>query len=374
MIQLRLLAAVALGVAATTACAMPLKSVAPPSAIIHVGDRDDDDASGSYQVDVRQYGANGKGQRDDTAAFRNAVKAVPVGGVLLIPPGKYRVSDTIVINKAMKISGSGLGSQVFQSATNKSLFRVQNVNGLIFKDLYLGSAGQGAGVSLLELVNSHHNRIDNITMLGGGYGLYLKGSLLNTIVDLRSGTNFQGFFGATSRTQTWVYGEPFNSIAVNANTFIAPVLEGGTNGIIIRDGTGQGSLNVTGGSIEGVSGVGLTLDGTFLPSSLTGIHFEANGGADLIVQNSSNLRVSAILSLTNVQLTGNTKNVTVTDSIIEYMTIEASTHRIRVNNITTGLSAACPHTGITNNNNGVSPYDGSPNVIISMVGINCYNL
>jgi hypothetical protein len=52
-----------------------------------------------------------------------------------------------------------------------------------------------------------------------------------------------------------------------------------------------------GGTIEGVSGTGLSLTGTFLPSSITGLHFEANGQADILVNNSSNIRLAAIASV-----------------------------------------------------------------------------
>ena len=134
------------------------------------------------------------------------------------------------------------------------------MDGLSIRDLFLGSAAIAPGTALIKLTNSNHMRIDNITMLGSNIGLYLSGSLLNTIVDLRSGTNFGGlFFAATSvsTNQTWVYGERLNTFSSNANTFIAPVLEGGTNGIYLKDTNGEGSLTIIGGSIEGVSGTGI---------------------------------------------------------------------------------------------------------------------
>jgi hypothetical protein len=158
-------------------------------------------------------------------------------------------------------------------------------------------------------------------MLGGYYGLHLKGSLLNTIIDLRSGTNFQGFFAPTAVTNTWVMGEAFNQISANANTFIAPVLEGGTNGIVLTDNAGQGSLNIMGGTMEGLSGTGLTFQNTGLPSSVTGVHFEANR-VDVLAQAATNIRISSVLSSDQINLVGDTRNVSITDSVANNISID----------------------------------------------------
>src|SRR5262249_36597330 len=132
--------------------------------------------------------------------------------------------------------------------------------------------------------------------------------------DMRSGVNIGGFFAPVSPTNTWVKGEPSNQISANANTFIAPVLEGGANGIVLTDNAGQGSLNIVGGTMEGISGTALMLSGTNLPSSVTGTHFEANG-VDVSIQAASNIRLSAIVSLSQINLLGDTRNVSITDSV-----------------------------------------------------------
>ena len=231
------------------------------------------------------------------------------------------ISDTIVIKStnAVSIVGAGRASQIYQRS-NRTLFDFQGLDGLSIRDLFLGSAAIAPGTALIKLKNSNHMRIDNITMLSSNIGLYLSGSLLNTIVDLRSGTNFGGlFFAATSvsTNQTWVYGERLNTFSSNANTFIAPVLEGGTNGIYLKDTNGEGSLTITGGSIEGLSGTGITLDRTTLPSSITGTHFEQNVVADIVLQAANNVRISSVLALTYIKLMGDTRNVTIADSMVQ---------------------------------------------------------
>jgi len=343
-----------------------------------------DDAAPHRTINVVNHGAKCNGNHDDTAAFRDAITAASKdgaeGGVVSVPPGRCVLSDTLVIDGTTPVSivGSGRGSQIFQSA-NKTLLQLQNVQAVMIKDLYLGSAATDPGTSILELVDSHRNRIDNVTMMGGYYGLHLYGSLLNTIVDLRSGVNIGGFFATTSTNQYWVYAERdhVNHISANANTFLAPVLEGGNYGIYLLDTpdpscvgcirNGEGSLQIIGGTIEGVAQTALVLQDTFLPSSVTGVHFEANG-TDVLINQSVNIRLTAVLSSSNsgilVQGGFFTRNIQISDSIIQQITIDTAVKRFQLQNITTDLNCT-GHSGVTP----VAPWDAS--VIYTNVGLNC---
>jgi hypothetical protein len=60
-------------------------------------------------LDVRSFGAKGDGKTDDTAAFRRAVAAAPVGGALMIPPGTYFLRSSIVFIKNVVLRGEGPG-------------------------------------------------------------------------------------------------------------------------------------------------------------------------------------------------------------------------------------------------------------------------
>ncbi|MEA2990192.1 MAG: Pectate lyase superfamily protein, partial [Alphaproteobacteria bacterium] len=86
-------------------------------------------------INVRDHGATCNGSHDDTAAFRKAFEKAPVGGMVLVPPGRCVVSDTLLINSANAVSivGAGRASQIFQRATNKTLFEFRDVNGLVVK-------------------------------------------------------------------------------------------------------------------------------------------------------------------------------------------------------------------------------------------------
>lgn len=215
-------------------------------------------------------------------------------------------------------------------------------------------------------------------MMGSYYGLHLFGSLLNTIVDLRTGINFGGFFAATSTNQYWVFAErdPATLISANANTFLAPSLEGGNYGIVIQDPVdpgancpgcvrdGQGSLQIFGGTIEGVSKTALVLDRTFLPSSITGVHFEGNG-LDVLINQAANIRLAAVLSLGGMTVQGAfTRNIQISDSILQQINIDMTVKRLQLQNITTDLNC----TGISGVNPS-TPWDAS--VIYTNVGLNC---
>lgn len=213
------------------AMATPLMFVGSVSAL-------DEDGSNSL---VKLSGAVGDGVTDDTLSFQQAFAKAAAGGYVVIPEGHFKLTGTIVITRPVIIVGKGFSTQLFIT-NNQTMFQFVNVNNSAICDVYLGSDLTSG--HLIEFINSHHNQINNVTMLGGNYGLHLKGSLLNTIIDLRTGTNFQGFFAPTSTNNVWVYAEPFGGISANANTFIAPVLEGGTNGIVLSDGNGQGSCKL----------------------------------------------------------------------------------------------------------------------------------
>jgi hypothetical protein len=343
-----------------------LAFVGPASAL-------DEDGANSL---VKLSGAAGDGITDDTFSFQQAFAKAAAGGYVIIPEGHFKLTGTIVITKPVIIVGKGFSTQIFIT-NNQTMFQFVNVNNSAIRDVYLGSDSTTG--HLIEFINSHHNQINNVTMLGGNYGLHLKGSLLNTIIDLRSGTNFQGFFAPTSTNNVWVYAEPFGGISANANTFIAPVLEGGTNGIVLADGNGQGSLNIFGGAIEGLSGTGFTFQGTFLPSSITGTHFEANGVADIAIVGSSNIRMTAIASLPNstssgltlISVTGDSRNVQLTDSLITSIAVANTTKRIQLQNITFGIAAN--YTAYLANVRLPAPLS-TTNPIGALVNITAYNV
>jgi len=128
-------------------------------------------------VDVRAYGAKGNGSTDDTVAIQQALTAAPAGGTVFFPVGRYRVTAELVIGKPVSLLGLGLGSQVYQATNGQSLFVFQGVQGVSVSGLYLGSVSSVSGTSLIHLDNTFRSHVENVTMLGGYYGVHLRGAL-----------------------------------------------------------------------------------------------------------------------------------------------------------------------------------------------------
>src|SRR5262249_319357 len=66
-------------------------------------------------IDLRAFGAKGDGVTDDTAAVKAAIAAVPRGGALFVPFGKFRITSAIAIPRSMMIFGTGWTSPQYQT-------------------------------------------------------------------------------------------------------------------------------------------------------------------------------------------------------------------------------------------------------------------
>lgn len=63
-------------------------------------------------VNVKDFGASGGGVLDDTASILSAIKAVPVGGMLVFPPGTYIFNPLNQAISNMQIVGLGIAEEV----------------------------------------------------------------------------------------------------------------------------------------------------------------------------------------------------------------------------------------------------------------------
>lgn len=61
-----------------------------------------------YGVNVLDYGAVGDGSTDDTTAIQAAITACPAGGQVFFPAKKYKITATLVINKALTLQGESM--------------------------------------------------------------------------------------------------------------------------------------------------------------------------------------------------------------------------------------------------------------------------
>lgn len=81
----------------------------------HLGSKINERAKrSSLPVNVRDFGATGDGTTDDLASVVAALAATPTGGTLYVPAGRYLLSDTLTVSRAVTIGGPGvlLGGKV----------------------------------------------------------------------------------------------------------------------------------------------------------------------------------------------------------------------------------------------------------------------
>jgi len=77
---------------------------------------------GERRADVRAFGATGDGMTDDTAAFTQALASLSEGGILVVPPGVYRIkpgaltipSKTAVLGERATIKPIGTGFDLIE--------------------------------------------------------------------------------------------------------------------------------------------------------------------------------------------------------------------------------------------------------------------
>lgn len=58
-------------------------------------------------LNVRDFGASGEGEQDDTVFIQAAIMACPPEGRVVIPPGKYRVTSLFLKSNSNLETGGG---------------------------------------------------------------------------------------------------------------------------------------------------------------------------------------------------------------------------------------------------------------------------
>jgi hypothetical protein len=114
-------------------------------------------------LSVKWLGAKGDGTTDDTAAIQAAINALTSkalgsqAGIVLLPPGSYLVTSTLLISNAVGISFSGLGQQATTlipscALSGKPVIKLVNCVNCAVKDLWIQgntSARPSAGIESL---------------------------------------------------------------------------------------------------------------------------------------------------------------------------------------------------------------------------------
>jgi len=141
-------------------------------------------------VNVKDYGAAGDGQTDDTQAFRDAIIAAPVGTAVLIPTGVYKITNTLVITKGIVLRGEGyarsrlifdtLNDCIYLAGTNPSGWK--DLTGEFTKGSNKVTVGNTSGLSSGDYVAIEQ---DN------DYAIYQQGQLTDWLAQKIHGQDFE---------------------------------------------------------------------------------------------------------------------------------------------------------------------------------------
>lgn len=102
---------------------------------------------------VLNYGATADDGTDDTSAFQAAINNATQGTAVIVPPGKYRISDTLRLKGGVSLRGSGSDNThlEFRLTSTKNALEVNNRASYSWVDIV---ADANVGDNQIKVVNS----------------------------------------------------------------------------------------------------------------------------------------------------------------------------------------------------------------------------
>lgn len=198
---------------------------------------------------VREYGAKGDGETDDTNAIQTAIDNANrvTGSTVYLPAGVYKVSAPITVHSHTRLIGGGkrglsdtgysgthivgdLDGAIIQADPN-----VETVYGVEIRDLRVCKYGDRKPAYGIKLDHSSECYLHNVTVNGGcAVGLYFQGSITQLdnlyICGNDIGIKLEGHAITVSNLNAW------------ENTGKAIVLEGTLCNVTVRDSWIENSL------------------------------------------------------------------------------------------------------------------------------------
>lgn len=198
----------------------------------------------------QDFGAVGDGVTDDSDAIQNAINALPNGGIVFFPTGRYRVTKTLTI-KVSNITLLGasrdgaeiytdttFGDTILAKADTGILKQVRVINFLFNHNISTGNVGN----NVIHMYHVEDGAVNNVRMENGLRQVYLEAcadiSFLYCAFIGRATT------GGTTNTYASVemaYNDDVvnavklcTSIAIVACRFLSPDIVGAENGLLMN--------------------------------------------------------------------------------------------------------------------------------------------
>lgn len=272
------------------------------------------EAHAVYVENVRSHGAVGDGVADDTLAIQAAAAAIPNGGTLYFPPGRYLISastglpsNCVVVGPATIVAAaaSKWGGGVGSAFTNNNGENI-SVRDLQFSYPY-GSANYGGGNAyVLYFTNTANVLLSGLIVDGGACLAYMVGTNKTSVSGCQatnvSSCGIQHLGGAQTAA---VFGN-YISLLSTAGAGASGIAFEGIN--IDGSQTTSTDFKAFGNTIylvNGSGGAGVLVQGHAL-----------GGGANKITITSNHIQLSSIAAY-GIQVTGYSSNGLIHDNFLE---------------------------------------------------------
>ncbi len=191
---------------------------------------------GGFGLNVKDFGAIGDGETDDTEAFELAlIEAESLGAKLFIPSGIYKISKTLTIGDGVSLIGEGPGSVPLETPNNGSLLRYEGnkyaikidghnakIRDLVIRDNSDGNAKGGV------MVVANNRLVEGVHMFEVLISGFTNGTGLNLVAKNSGGIAYCSFESVRIRHgKIGIKIAPTSDSFVNSNTWSHCQISGG---------------------------------------------------------------------------------------------------------------------------------------------------